>query len=144
MRERMMSYASKGFSTMTELADTLVRNHGLSFRQAHDVIASTASRAISEGKTAEEITVEMIEEAALEGLGRELGMSEEELRLAIDPLENVRRRKAIGGPAPEEVKRMIDDRCSRVEDDESRHKERKERLEKAYKELSLAEKIVIG
>jgi argininosuccinate lyase len=139
IRERMMSYASKGFSTMTELADTLVRNHGLSFRQAHDVIASTASRAISEDKTAEEITVEMIEEAAIEGLGREIGMSEEELRLAIDPLENVRRRKAIGGPAPEEVKRMIDDRRAKLGREELMHAKRRRRLEEAYQELGTAE-----
>jgi argininosuccinate lyase len=103
------------------------------------VIASTASRAISESKTAEEITVEMIEEAALEGLGRKLGMSEEELRLAIDPLENVRRRKAIGGPAPEEVKRMIDDRRAKIKREELRNAERRKRLEEAYKELGRAE-----
>ena len=139
MRETMMSYASKGFSTMTELADTLVRNHGLSFRQAHDVIASTVSRAISEDKTAEEITVEMIEEAAIEGLGREIGMSEEELRLAIDPLENVRRRRAIGGPAPEEVKRMIDDRQEKIESEELKHDERRRKLEEAYQKLGRAE-----
>jgi argininosuccinate lyase len=59
MREKMLSYA-RGFSTMTELADTLVRNHGLSFRQAHDVIASTTSRAISEGKMVDQITIEMV------------------------------------------------------------------------------------
>ena len=103
------------------------------------MIASTASRAISEGKTAEEISVEMIEEAALEGLGSELGMSEEELRLAVDPLENVRRRKAIGGPAPEEVKRMIDDRRAKLGREELRHDKRRRSLEEAYQELGTAE-----
>ncbi|MCW3979001.1 MAG: argininosuccinate lyase, partial [Candidatus Bathyarchaeota archaeon] len=141
MREKMLSHA-RGFSTMTELADTLVRNHGLSFRQAHDVIASTTSRAISEGKMVDQITIEMVEEAALEGIGGELGISEEELRLAVDPTENVRRRKVVGGPAPEEVKRMIDDRRSKVDLEEARHRERKENLEKAYKRLAAAEKTI--
>ncbi|MCW3978205.1 MAG: argininosuccinate lyase [Candidatus Bathyarchaeota archaeon] len=141
MREKMLFYA-RGFSTMTELADTLVRNHGLSFRQAHDVIASTTSRAISEGKTVDQITIDMVEEAALEGIGRELGISEEELRLAVNPIENVRRRKVVGGPAPEEVKRMIDDRRSKVDLEESRHRERQENLEKAYKRLAAAEKTI--
>ena len=144
IKEKMKTHASKGFSTMTELADTLVRNHGLSFRQAHDVIASTTSRAISEGKTADQITVEMIGESSLETIGRELEMSEEELRLAIDPFENVKRRKATGGPAPSEVRRMIDDRRIRIENEESRHRGRIERLERAYGRLCEAEKNITG
>jgi len=35
--------------TITELADTLVRDEGLSFRQAHDVAATTARAVIAEG-----------------------------------------------------------------------------------------------
>ncbi|MFK7942081.1 MAG: argininosuccinate lyase, partial [Paracoccaceae bacterium] len=35
--------------TITELADTLVRNEGLSFRQAHEIAAKTAKRVIGEG-----------------------------------------------------------------------------------------------
>ena len=34
MKENMLLKARKGFSTMTELADTLVRSYGLTFRQA--------------------------------------------------------------------------------------------------------------
>jgi len=142
MKEVMESKVSEGFSTMTELADTLVRAHATSFRQAHDVIASTTSRAISEGKTAEQITVEMIEEAALESMGRKLRMSEEELRLATDPFENVKRRNVVGGPAPEEVKRMIDDRRVKVESEEFRREGRQRRLEKVYQELRRAEKTI--
>jgi len=142
MKEVMLSKVSKGFSTMTELADTLVRSYGISFRQAHDIIANITSKAISEGKSAEQITVEMIEDAALESIGKRLEMSEEELRLATDPFENVRRRKVVGGPAPEEVKRMIDDRYVKIDIEESRHRERQDRLEKAYQRLDTAEKTI--
>src|SRR5579864_113357 len=38
-RARLASRAARDFLTVTELADTLVRNEGLSFRQAHDLVA---------------------------------------------------------------------------------------------------------
>ena len=137
MKEKMLKNA-KGFSTMTELADVLVRNHGLSFRQAHDVVAHMTSKAISEGITVDQITINMVEEAALEGIGREIGISKEELKLAVDPIENVRRRKVIGGPAPKEVLRMINDRRATIDIKESKHQKRQENLENTYNRLSLA------
>ena len=139
MKEKMLSLASKGFSTMTELADTLVRSYGISFRQAHDIIGETTSKAISEGKTADQITVEMIEEAVQKSIGRRLKLPKEALRSALDPTENVKRRKGIGGPAPEETKRMIEDRQKKTENNEASHRERQAKLEKAYKELRKAE-----
>jgi argininosuccinate lyase len=140
MKEKMLNYA-KGFSTMTDLADTLVRNHNLSFRQAHDVIASMTTRAILEGKTIDHFTIDMLKKASLESIGRELGISEEELKLAIDPLKNVMRRKIVGGPAPEEVKRMIDDRHVKFNLNVSQHKKRQEKLEMAYKRVEQAVKF---
>jgi len=143
MKDVMLMRASKGFSTMTELADTLVRDYDISFRQAHDIIAATTSKAISEGRTADQITAEMIEEAALESIGRKLGVSRHDLRLAIDPVENIKRRKTIGGPAPEEVKRMIADRWKKVDAEIFRHKERLKRLDEAYGELGRAESNIM-
>jgi len=55
---------------MTDLADALVRLHGVSFRQAHDVIVEVTLGAIQSGVKAEDITVEMIEEASEKVLGR--------------------------------------------------------------------------
>ncbi len=144
MRENMLLKAKKGFSTMTELADTLVRSYGLTFRQAHDLIAEVTSRAISENKTGDQVSPEMVEEAALKHLGRSLGISTEALKAATDPVENVRRRKGPGGPAPDEVKRMVNDRLNRVEAEESRHCKRLAALEKAYTNLAEAEKNILN
>jgi len=144
IKEKMLTLASKGFSTMTELADTLVRSCGISFRQAHDIIGETTSKAIAEGRTADQITTKMIEESALKGVGRRLELPEEALRSAIDPTENVKRRRSIGGPAPDEVKRMVDDGWKKIGAKEAGHKERLAKLEKAYEELRTAENEIIG
>lgn len=138
-KETMLRRAAQGFSTMTELADVLVRKFSISFRQAHDIIAETTTQALDEGKSANQITVDMIKDAALKRLGRQLDVTNTELQLAVDPLENVKRRKVLGGPAPEEVKRMIGDRWNRVNIETSRHVERLEKVSKAYAALDSAE-----
>ena len=144
MRENMLLKARKGFSTMTELADTLVRSYGLTFRQAHDLIAEVTSKAISQGKTADQITPEMVETAATTHLHRKLNLSTETLRSATDPMENIKCRRSQGGPAPDEVQRMIRDRRNKIQTEESRHCKRLEKLQNAYNALTDAEKKILS
>lgn len=140
MREVMLERLRNGFSTMTDLADALVRGYGVSFRQAHEVVADVTKKALADGKRAGEITSEMVAESSENVIGRRLEISEEELRSDVDPVQSVRRREIVGGPAPESVKKMISDRWRQVESEEERHKERLERLRKAYEGLVEAEK----
>ncbi|MEM2920889.1 MAG: argininosuccinate lyase [Candidatus Bathyarchaeia archaeon] len=144
LKENMLLKARKGFSTMTEVADMLVRSFGLTFRQAHDLIAEVTLKSISEGKAADQILPEMVEEAALTCLGKKLVISEESLKAATDPVENVKRRRNLGGPAPDEVGRMIMDRWKKINAEESRHIKRLEALETAYNALAEAEKRIFS
>ena len=43
-REKLAARATEGFTTATEIADTLVRHAGLSFRQAHRVASTIVRR----------------------------------------------------------------------------------------------------
>jgi len=142
MKDRMLENLMNGFSAMTDLADTLVRNFGISFRQAHDVIVSITLKALSEGKRADQITQEMIRESSKETLGLDLKIPEVDLHQSIDPVENVKRRKLIGGPAPESVKSMISDRWKIVGKIESRQSQRKTRIKKSITELEQAENLL--
>lgn len=143
LKETMRLRASQGFSTMTELADVLVREFNISFRQAHDIIAETTTKAIAEGTSADQITTEMIEVAAMKSIGRKLEVKQQDLKLAVNPLENIKRRKVLGGPAPEEVKRMIDDRKNRVNIDMTRHIARLKKLNQASEALNSAENKIM-
>ncbi len=139
MKEVMLERLRDGFSTMTDLADTLVRVHNISFRQAHDVVVDITLKALSEGKKAGDITPEMVVESAMQVIGRGLYVSDEDLQSAVDPMENVMRRKVVGGPAPESVKKMMEDRWRKVEAEEARHEGRLGRLERAHEMLEGAE-----
>jgi argininosuccinate lyase len=84
--------------TITELADTLVRDEGLTFRAAHEVAASTAKAVIAEGATLRDGFAAF--SAAFEALtGRAPGLDAAAFRTAVAPETFVARRDRIGGPA---------------------------------------------
>ena len=107
--ERMLALARTGFGTMTELADTIVRESGVSFRVAHNIVGKTVAVAIERGLAADQITHAMLEATAQELFGRPLGAGEAAIAEALDPAGNIRLRTVEGGPAPQMLGRMIAD-----------------------------------
>jgi len=106
-RECMASRAANDFSAVTDLADLLVRNADLSFRDAHHVIGAVVRRALDEGLPAVAITSAMIDDAALEQLGRPAALSAEDVAQCLDPVCNVKSRQSYGAPAPQAVHERI-------------------------------------
>lgn len=138
-KEIMMKNLREGFTTATDLADTLVRNHDLSFRQANDIIVDVVVEALEQRKLAEEITPNMVAEASENVIGRRLTVSKEELASALDPRQNLIRRKTIGGPAPDIVKDMIKDRIKGIKTQDKRRRERLLRIKQSLDKLERAE-----
>jgi argininosuccinate lyase len=92
-----------GFTTATELADTLVRECDIPFRTAHRIVGQLARKS-------GEPDIADIEAAGKEILGQSLisnGLSEQMVKEALDPMLNIKRRKNPGGPAPEEIGNSI-------------------------------------
>jgi argininosuccinate lyase len=92
---RMRARAGEGWVTLTELADTLVRDHGLSFRIAHRI----AARAAAGPSSRVEDLVESIARASREFDGREIRMMPEALSRALSPEHFVAIRDTPGGPS---------------------------------------------
>ncbi|MDX2030963.1 MAG: argininosuccinate lyase [Blastocatellia bacterium] len=101
-REALRRKAGGSFLTMTELADTLVRNEGISFKLAHRLAARTAQRVRGIDASHEEIA-STLSEIAVELIGRPLATSRAALVDALSPLHFVSVRRVLGGPAPEQV-----------------------------------------
>ena len=104
-REQMRRRASGSFLTATELADTLVREEGISFLAAHRLVAA-AVQATGREYSPERVAAEL-ERLAPETLGRALRKRSEVWVRALDPEYFVRIRNIAGGPAPETVKAQI-------------------------------------
>jgi len=133
--ERMQACSAAGFSTATELADSLVRITGMPFRTAHSIVGRIASEGSSVGMAE-------LDEAALQIAGYSAssrGYTQADLARALDPRSNVAVRSNTGGPAPAETGRMIEERTALIEAARERLAARRERVDRALQEL-LAEK----
>ncbi|NKX43098.1 argininosuccinate lyase [Roseicyclus persicicus] len=85
--------------TITELADTLVRSEGLSFRQAHEIAAATARAVIMEDAPLKQ-GYPAFAAAFAETTGRAPALTRDAFAEAVDARSFVTRRDRIGGPAP--------------------------------------------
>jgi len=110
-RERMLKRACDDFSTVTDLADLLVRDCDMSFREAHHVIGTVVRGALDRNLSARQITPAMISSAALELHGRQLEISPEEVIACLNPILNFQSRATYGGPAPAVVRKHINEQA---------------------------------
>ncbi|MCG6902373.1 MAG: argininosuccinate lyase [Rhodobacter sp.] len=96
---RVRRNADAACITITELADTLVRDEGLSFRQAHHIAAATARTVIAAGQPLADGYAAFADAFAVEA-GRPSRTDERAFRDAVDPKTFIARRDRPGGPAP--------------------------------------------
>jgi len=101
-RDALRKKAAGSFLTMTELADTLVREEGLSFKAAHRLVAHTVRRVSGVDAPHSEIA-DALMAVAQESLGRPLHTPRTKLVEALSPMHFVEVRQVIGGPAPNQV-----------------------------------------
>jgi argininosuccinate lyase len=104
-RERMCRAVHRSFLTVTELADTLVREEGMSFAVAHRLVAA-AVRGVGREDAPERLVTEM-ERLSLEIAGKKLSKPREVWLRALDPVHFIGMRTIPGGPAPEAVLAQI-------------------------------------
>lgn len=115
--EEMYINAMHNFSTVTELANTLVREVNISFREAHQLVGNLVNEMISSNIMVTEITPDLINKVSKKVLKKEVTISSESIKRAIEPQENVSEKVTLGGPAPREVNRQLELLKSRLEQD---------------------------
>jgi argininosuccinate lyase len=134
--KRLLELAKSNMSTATELADTLVREQKIPFRTSHRIVGMLVRRALSEGRSLDQVVREDLNDAIKDNTGKSASISEEVLRKVFDPMENVKMRLVRGGPSPKEVLRMIKERWKALREDDEWNLERKESLDSADEKLA--------
>jgi argininosuccinate lyase len=134
-RELLLKRTQTGYSTVTELADTLVRERGLSFRTAHAVVAAVVKLAEAEGAGADGISTRLVDRAAEAVIGEPLGLSRDLISRSLDPVRFVEIRALPGGPAPEEMRRALEERRVAHSRATSLHQRRAEKFRERLREL---------
>jgi argininosuccinate lyase len=97
------------FATSTELADTLVREAGLRFPEAHAAVAHLVSQRRGGGRDFAGVTPEEVAAAVAAVTGRQVHLPAEAIARALDPTGFVAGREVTGGPGPRAVRAMLRD-----------------------------------
>lgn len=97
--------AIAGFTTVTELADTLVREAGLPFRQAHSLVSALVRHAQAQET---DLSADSLRQVALDTLGQQVELSDEAFNRALDPRAFVDARDLPGGAAPSATAAVLD------------------------------------
>ena len=113
--KRLGVRAGEGGTTMTELADTLVREEGLDFGSAREIAcrvaaARAASPEIGLGR--------VLADASRSVVGRPIDYAEARLAEILDPRRFVEVRTTPGGPAPSETVKALVESGDRLADDQ--------------------------
>ncbi len=109
--ERMRALAESGHATATDLADWLVREAGVPFREAHHITGRAVRLADEAGKALWELPLE-----ALQGVDPRIDARVFDV-LSLDA--SVRSRTSFGGTAPDQVRARIEAARAAMEKDEA-------------------------
>lgn len=130
-RERLASRAETSGITLTELADTLVREHGVSFREAHEIAARIAPAVTAgEGRVAA-----LLEDACSDIASVRVSYGDEALKAMLSPRHFVDVRTTPGGPAPDVTARAVRASRALLDDDRAWHGRGRGALNAAAREL---------
>jgi argininosuccinate lyase len=118
--KRALEELNSDWTASQEVADILMREHGLPFREGHEVASEIVSHARANDigpldfpyAEAQRIYSETVDGGEYP---QELPLSEAEFRQALDPIAIVRNRATSGGPQPAEVERMIGEARERLD-----------------------------
>ncbi|CAJ35739.1 argininosuccinate lyase [Methanocella arvoryzae] len=130
-KEEMRRKSTMGFTTATEIADTIVRSTGLPFRTAHGIVGRLAR----EGGNP---SLADVDRASVEMIGKkvsEMGLTEKMVEEAKDPWSNVERRSIVGGPALKTVEKKISTERKKMLLDAALLSKMNDSLEEAYRSL---------
>jgi len=105
--EHLQGRAIEGFTTVTELADTLVRKADLPFRQAHSIVSHMVSHALAHNLQVHELDSELLGDLSESLIGHRVSLSDADIQQALDPKAFVAARQVLGGAAPDATQAVL-------------------------------------
>ncbi len=121
--------ADSNFSTVTELADAIVKEEGVSFREAHEIVGHIVGVCVESGLRATDINPKMLDDASEQFISRKLGWSQDHLNSVLDSRNSVNGKTDFGGPNIEECLKMIRRQTDKLQKDCARINEIRQQLQ---------------
>lgn len=102
-QDKVQGHIEESFVTITELADSLVRTEGISFRAAHEICSLLVKDLLKRRLTLKMLEYQDFCRAFTEVTGRAPSVSHEDVLRFLDPLHFISVRNVHGGPGSEAI-----------------------------------------
>lgn len=135
-RERIEEAIEGSYATAVDLAEALTASGLLSFREAHKLVGALVKEMASKGRRFASLAPKEIEETSWKTLGKTVKVGEEELAAITDPRRSLSERRSAGSPSPEEVRKMLSKRKTKLNECKEALQERVNKINKALERLS--------
>ncbi|STQ85420.1 argininosuccinate lyase [Helicobacter muridarum] len=106
-KENMRKMCEVGHLVATDLADFLVQELGIPFREAHHVTGICVRYAEKEGLDLSQVDIQDLQALLVKELGDGVAINIDKLSSALNLEDSMQRRNSIGGCNSDEVKRQI-------------------------------------
>jgi argininosuccinate lyase len=103
----MARRTADGHGQATDLAEVIMLDGGLNYRDAHKLVGSIVRQAAGAGRPLREIDTDLIDQASRAMFGRPLGLPADLVARALDPASIVASRAGAGGAAHQPMQDMI-------------------------------------
>lgn len=140
---RMLDAAARSPALFTDLAEAIAQTFKVSFREAHKIVGKAIYKLSEQSSDVGDLTVEALEDAAVEIVGRRLGIGLDWLRSNVDPTKTVNLRKTIGSPSSSLILEDLNHLRNMVDEHSSLLKERMRKLEESANLLQTTVNSVI-
>lgn len=135
-REKLLQLTRDGWGCTPDLVVKLVGDKGYGGRRAHRICAVMVRLAREHrGLKPYELTGTMLDEAARVAKEEEPGLTTEEVRDMMDPVQFIERHRNTGDPHPKETARMVESRRRQLADSRAQQATRRGKIQEAMERL---------
>ena len=134
-KERMAQCANDYWSQASTVVGYLVKEHGMSYRTGHQILAMMMQTVADKRIPPSKVTPDILEGAVEKYTGRRIGVTQELLDKLFDAMYCVRERKYRAGGAPERVVEHIAAARERLKVDRAFVVQKAGAIESAHKRL---------
>jgi len=110
VRKDGLKQSELSFTTSTEIANVLFRRYKVPFRLAHKIVGASAKYLYDRGRAFSEVNSQLLSEMAKQVTGVPLEVDDAVIRSSLDLKKFIESHEVTGGPAPSEVRGMINGR----------------------------------
>ncbi|MCZ6675783.1 MAG: argininosuccinate lyase [Candidatus Poribacteria bacterium] len=138
--DRMEALANANFATATELANFLVSEQGLPFRKCHEIVGGVVGALAKMGKTFHDW-----DDTQKQLQARGIDLPIPQLQRILDPILALHHNRSFGGTSPREVKRMVGEFETKLNEIDDQIRARQEKIDTAHQKTArIIEQVLDG